>query len=311
MPSPPPEEDDKCFKNSTCNTTGCNPGGGGSSDEFKTLELCDGFYTPKQLAEVLTSLFCKNGDKIIVKYNPIIQKFTFYSSVHNPFKFHFDYMIPSDSSCTNCCNVWCQPTKWGLGSYLGFEKKTYYSNASECNESCLCSSDLYMNISPFNEEIAPICSQLTTDCSGETGEDCHYQCIIAPLFPKLSGEKVIYMELDKFNSYDELCPYPTKSNNLFNAKYGGAVNSAFAKISLVEGPLGSGAVAFDSRIENFINISYHNPPLERIQKLKFKFRHHNGELVDFKDVPFTFTIEFNCLRNDIATQYKVQLPSMY
>ena len=117
------------------------------------------------------------------------------------------------------------------------------------------------------------------------------------------------MEVDKYNSYDELNPYPNRTNNLYNAKYGGRVNSAFARIPLpVLGGVDGTTVNFDSTNDSYVNVSYHDPPLERVQKLKFKFRYHNGQLVDFNDIPFCFTIEFYCLRNDIEKLYKVQLP---
>jgi hypothetical protein len=34
------------------------------------------------------------------------------------------------------------------------------------------------------------------------------------------------------------------------------------------------------------------PPLERIQKLNFKFRYHDGRPVDFGTTNFSFTLEF-------------------
>lgn len=277
----------------TCNAY-CDISG---NSTIKVLELCDGFYTPVQLASVLTKLFCKNGDDVTVIYNSITQKFCFITDGKN-LSLLFDYMTPEDRTCDNCRKVWCQSTKWGLGSYLGFDKKTYQSAYADCNDDCICCSDIY------NSDVTA-----KDYCSSQHDTT---QCIVAPMFPKLTGEQVMYLEVDKYDSYDELCPYPSKSNNLFNASYGGTVNAAFAKIPLVDGPSSDGTtINFDSLNYNFLNISYHDPPLERVKKLKFKFRYHNGVLVDFKDVPFTFTIEFNCLRNDIEKNYKVNTPYMY
>ena len=68
------------------------------------------------------------------------------------------------------------------------------------------------------------------------------------------------MELDKYNSYDELCPYPIRTNNIFGASYGGTVNSAFAKIPIVTGPTPIGSTTnFDSQNDNFLAVSYHDP----------------------------------------------------
>ena len=51
--------------------------------------------------------------------------------------------------------------------------------------------------------------------------------------------------------------------------------------------------------------------LERLQKLKFRFRYHDGRLVDFQDFPFNFTLEFNMLKNEIGKCYSVRVPHLY
>jgi hypothetical protein len=271
----------------------------------KIIELCEGFYTPSQLACVLSKLFCEKGDDIKVKYNAITQKFCFISD--SKFSLLFDHKIIQNiggATCNNECNVWCQSTKWGLGSYLGFEKKTYYSNMMVCDDSYKCCSDLYISCVGVEQNVF--------DCSNNSIPFENYNYITAPLYPKLSGEQVIYMEVDKYNSYDELCPYPIRTNNMFGASYGGTVNSAFAKIPIVTGPTPIGtSINFDSQNNSFLAVSYHDPPIERIKKIKVKFRYHSGQLVDFKDIPFTFSIEFNCLRNDIEKSYTVSVPYLY
>ena len=113
------------------------------------------------------------------------------------------------------------------------------------------------------------------------------------------------MEIDKYNSYDELVPYSTKTNHLYNNDFNGKVNSAFAKIPITFLPHGE---ITDSRNDNLQNIVCYNPPIERISKLKFKFRYHDGRLVDFKDAPFNFTIAFNCLQNEIPRAFNVRVP---
>ena len=94
--------------------------------------------------------------------------------------------------------------------------------------------------------------------------------------------------------------------------YGGKVKSAFAKIPMLNRPTTCGANPFfDSRNDTLLNLSVYDPPIERIQKLKFTFRYHNGMLVDFQDVPFSFSIEFNSLRNDIEKVYNVGAPNLF
>lgn len=263
------------------------------------VELPDGFYTPHQLACVLTSLM----DTITVKYDPIIQRFIFYNTSATLFSLKFDHQICYKDNCDNSKTAWCQPTKWGLGYYLGFDKKKYNSDdTSTCLPegikklfegdsipSTTCCGDL------------PPYDSITTD---------HY--IFSPKFPKLDGEHVIYMELDKYNSYDEIYPHPSKTSNMYLNTYGGKVKSAFAKIPMLNRPTTCGANPFfDSRNDTLLNLSVYDPPIERIQKLKFTFRYHNGMLVDFQDVPFSFSIEFNSLRNDIEKVYNVGAPNLF
>lgn len=269
------------------------------------VELCDGFYTQLQLACILTKLL--NG--IIVKYDPILQKFVFHSK--HPFALHFDKLSCYVPECANTKQAWCQSIKWGLGYNLGFDKEAYHSvmiDSSDCSIKH-CMTELFDASGNHDTQCngeKDLVDYGSLDSSGET------HILFSPKFPKLEGEQVIYMEVDKYNTYDEICPFPTQTNSVFNNTYCGRVNSAFAKIPLLNGPSPDGSKTFfDSRNDSFVNISYHDPPIEKIKKLKFKFRYHNGELVDFQDVPFTFTVEFNLLRNEIEKNYNVRMPNLF
>jgi hypothetical protein len=105
----------------------------------------------------------------------------------------------------------------------------------------------------------------------------------------ISGETCIYMEVDKYNSYDELYPYNKSSCQMYdNNAYSGKVNSAFAKI-----PIKGNTIEQDARTFFLQNTVQYDPPIERIARLIFKFRFHDGRLVDFQNKNFDFTIEFN------------------
>ena len=52
-------------------------------------------------------------------------------------------------------------------------------------------------------------------------------------------------------------------------------------------------------------------PIERIDRLRFRFRYHDGRLVDFKCLPFSFTLEFNMLRDEQLRSYLVRVPPLY
>jgi hypothetical protein len=117
------------------------------------------------------------------------------------------------------------------------------------------------------------------------------------------------MEFDKFNTIDELKPYVERTNNTYNNDYNGRVNSAFAKIPVTAG--GQSSQIFDSRNGFLQNVSQYHPPIDKIKKAKFKFRYHDGRLVDFKDNNFNFTIAFNQLKDEIARDYVVRVPEEY
>ena len=59
------------------------------------------------------------------------------------------------------------------------------------------------------------------------------------------------------------------------------------------------------------NVTAFDVPEEKISKLKFTFRYHDGRLVDFDDIPFDFTIEFNQLKNEILRTYQVRVPNAF
>jgi len=119
---------------------------------------------------------------------------------------------------------------------------------------------------------------------------------------------VIYMEVDRYNSMDEIAPYSENTSGLFNNDYHGKVKSAFAKIPV---PNPSFSQVYDSRNSYLMNISHYEPPLERLTRLKFKFRYHDGRLVNFKCLPLSFTIEFNMLRDEQLRNRIVRMPGLY
>ena len=92
---------------------------------------------------------------------------------------------------------------------------------------------------------------------------------------------------------------------MYNNDYNGRINSAFAKIPLTSSP---GTRIFDSRTIFLQNMTQYFPPIDKIRKLKFKFRYHDGRLVEFKDNNFNFTIAFHILKDEIARDYEVRVP---
>lgn len=171
--------------------------------------------------------------------------------IHNrddDFELFFEEQVAYKVSCKNPSTVWYQPNDWGLGYYLGFEKKNYAS---------------------------------VYDGFGTR------QILRAPNVLYLNNEKYIHMEIEKYNKTDELTPYCTSTTNLFNNDYTGSVNKSFAIIKI-----------YNKLTINGSHNYYDNDPIlklnspENISKLKFKFRHHDGKLVDFENQPFSFDLKF-------------------
>ena len=122
------------------------------------------------------------------------------------------------------------------------------------------------------------------------------------------GEQAIYMELDRFNSIDEIEPYSENTMGMYNNDLNGKVKAAFAKIPI---PQAQFTQHTDNANNNLMNISHYNPVIERINRLKFKFRYHDGRLVDFRCIPFNFSLEFNSLRDRQAKNIKIVVPPGY
>ena len=246
----------------------------------KQIQIQEGTYTPDQLVNEINTDLSNNGlPNLDISYNPINHKFSFINNVGSSISLNFATQIDYSMNNTSCpVIVFNNYANWGLPYNLGFNKQTI------------------------------------TLATGAT--------IDASFSAVLSGDKCIYMEVDKYNSYDELYPYneSTFSNNEAsnttkkvqingNNAYNGQINSAFAKISLIT--YGSDNYVFESRNIGLENITHYDPPLERLGRLKFKFRFHDGRLVNFQNNPFNFTLEFNMLRSEMGRQYNVRIPLTY
>jgi hypothetical protein len=270
----------------------------------KELTIEEGFYTPRQLANELTNkLNSASGpgyNNFIVVYNEVTQKLQF-GNKSDEFELLFDAVIEYDVKCSQGgSQYWlsnastkgattplCQDGKWGLPYYLGFEKQKYTS-LLKSNPSFVYLT--YLNIADPNY------NWLITG---------HF--INAPNKINVIGETNFYMELDKCNQADELKAYPHNTNGLTNNTYNGMVNSFFAKIPILGCP---NTQYFDSRNGLIQNLTTFFPPLERLSKIKVKFRYHDGTLVDFSN-DFSFTLAFDSYRDEIARTLSLRTPAQY
>ena len=102
----------------------------------------------------------------------------------------------------------------------------------------------------------------------------------------LMGPAYFYMELEGYNCIDETQPYNASPYTFSNGSANGIVNSSFAKIAIPTTPISQWFDRDQVPYKQFI------PPAERIRKLHFILRYHNGALVDFGTFDYSFTIEF-------------------
>ena len=94
------------------------------------------------------------------------------------------------------------------------------------------------------------------------------------------------MEIDTFNWIDEINPYSISTTDLYNNDFNGRVNNSFAKLIL------SNITKCYVPVDKFKRVLPHT--VEKIGRLKFKFRYHNGILVDFMHQNFNFSLKFEC-----------------
>jgi hypothetical protein len=276
-------------------------------NEVYIITIQDGTYTPKQLVnEIQNKLNSAINDYLSSQgsfsqysnfkvYFDEISNSLYFGNTEDEFTFKFSLAMPYTLLQCEQPNVFDRCTQWGLPWYLGFQKIDYTS------AELLKSNGDKDIIFYYNEPGTPDYLWLAAGTSSPS------YFLKAPLTLKITGDVAIYLEIEKFNYMDELVPYVSWTSSSKN-NYGGRVNSAFVKIPITtKAP----TYMYDG-INFFINNSgFYIPPIDKVSRLKFTFRYHDGRLVNFKDYPFTFSIELNQIRNDMDRNYSVKIPVIY
>lgn len=277
-------------------------------DNPYTITIQEGSYTQSEMAFELQNLMNQavtdylidagisgaNYDRFTVYYDSVGQVL-YFGNTFDDFIFKFQEQIIYDISCTSIIvdkqpEVFNHYSNWGLPSFLGFDKQVYNTQVTSSNITFQYNN--YTWLVPDTTILPP-------------SQTPHAYYIKAPCTTSIYGDSAIYMELEKYNTMAELNPYSEKTNNMYNNDYNGRVNSAFAKIPITTTP---GNQIFDSRTKFLQNMSQYFPPIDKIRKLKFKFRYHDGRLVEFKENNFNFTIAFHLLKDEIARDYELRVP---
>ena len=216
-------------------------------------------------------------------------------------------------------NYFQRYNKWGFLAYIGYTDKIAYNSLK------VPTGD------PLFLEYESTDSGEQTWLPANKGHDSYYS--EPPFASNIIGEQSIYMEMNYFNNIDELVPWPDSSYNVLRKGYNGnkeftynegkppapnapkyvayrgsGVNSSFAKIPIISIPHTEITTTENGQL---LNSTQFTPPLERINRLKFKFRYHDGRPVDFQNAELTFTLEFNMLRNDFDRKLTINTPQFY
>ena len=279
-------------------------GDGGQSMTYRG-EISEGYYTQSQLANelefklnkaVVDAIFEADSsatvtyDHFRVHYDSITQRL-WIANDHDNFTLLFGddqdyrgYVIKCDQPI-----VWNQASHWGLPFFLGFSRQAYAAKAEPTKAIHFGSnrpSTLWVS----------------------SATNLYY--VEAPFILDIYGDTAIYMEIEKLNSCDEIAPYRSSTNSGRGNDFNGTVNSYFAKIPLNSNASGTGFAASNSYMYLY-NIAQFNPVIDKLRRLKFTMRYHDGRLVDFRDTNFNFTICMGQIHDEIARDYVLRVPNKY
>lgn len=277
----------------------------------------DGFYTPQQMVTELTNkfnaaitnnlieYFTENSyltelnelnqaggyKRFVIVYNEVSQKIWF-GNICDGFILQNELQLSTNTSgdISQCATKGQLPdfSDWGLPYNLGLIRCNMSSNFQTSSTNIVTYTS---NIIPYNSSIVPrfFYGDVSTNDKG-------YWLLPSPIltgsqvqwvesFTKVNllGPCYIYMELHGQNCIDETSPFNVSSYTLRNSSNNGVVNSAFAKIPIREN------FCID---RDLLPYKFYYPPAERMRKFYIKFRYHNGQLVNFGELNYSFVIEF-------------------
>lgn len=272
-----------------------------------TIQLDDGYYQPDELAltiqnkmnETITrtmiDLYGLSSSYVysycIVKYNKVKHSFVFLNTRDN-FELAFDVDISYPNIPNNQKCMWNENKFWGLPYDMGFEKLNYLSSITPTYKVYYDETEIYPNTTAFNIGV---------------------KYVEAPDMLQLFAPSVLYMELDRYNTIDEIMPYSVNTTNTFNNDYHARNNGAFARIPLYVGSKGDipYSVEVENKNTNIHNIVIFQNPLPKLTKMRFRFRFHDGRIVDFHNKELSFCIEINQLIDEQHRKFIVHVPPMY
>lgn len=276
-----------------------------------SITIPNGSYTYENLAKILESKInseFNQGHLITVKYSSLQHKFIFLSPI--PFILFFNKEMVYNTCSKIKKNLPYKNINWGLPYFLGFQKKEYTNWPG---------TNIYNNDDSFEYYKEGIdygkYTSSVSDIYGISMDTINY-CFVASQYPIPSAfyKNTIYMELNKMNNMDEIKPYVNNTTSLCNYDYNGMINNSFAKIiyknisNTCQNNI-KWETIYDNKNDKAI-ITF-DPPLEKLNKFKVKFRYHDGTPVNFLNNEINITLEMVLLKNEIARAYNVRVPPVY
>jgi len=284
------------------------------------LQIEPGFYNPTQMATELTNkmnesvtnylvkFFTENSEynyaltlfneytDFVVVYNSVQQKL-FFGNRNSGFEF------PNDSEFYQAATVAARTlcsygngkeiysfANWGLPSYIGFTR---------CSENSTTAINVNQYRFYYGNVLKPGDNGIWITPSPYPGAKVHF--IEAVYKINFMGPAYIYLELDGLNCIDETTPYSLTKFTIETNQTNGVVNSAFAKIAVPTTPISQW---FD---DDHIPYKWFDPPADRIRRLRFRIRYHNGILVNFASFDWSIMLEFTLLTNQIERTSNIKM----
>lgn len=288
------------------------------SNKNYVIMISEGFYTPDLIVTELTNRFNSAVTDVIKKYfenqgyTSLLAQFLanggytdfviVYNSVQQKIWFgnqSSGFILTNDSQeisnlvnpNINCINRNQLPefSNWGLPSFIGL---------SRCAISSVTTTDTprfyYGDVTPGDN------GYWLLPNPSLPGATVSY--VKSPFKINLMGPSYIYMEINGLNCIDETSPYNLSSFTLHTNETNGVVNSSFAKIPVTSTPLSQ---FFDTTSGPH---KYFLPPADKFRRLKIRLRYHNGQLVNFNNFDFSFSLVFTVLSPQIERKYSVFNP---
>jgi hypothetical protein len=159
------------------------------NNQSYTLIITSGTYTYDQLVKELTDKLNQTVSNTYthfkVIYNPVTMKLLF---LNDQDVFQFDFTKAEQYDCNPPIVCYDNYTNWGLGSYLGFDKKIYTSNVIEPEYTLNLIGDtyIYMELAYYNniDEIAPYAYKSNASIHPKVGGKHNSAFAKIPLFPR-------------------------------------------------------------------------------------------------------------------------------